>query len=85
MITVRINLLIALVTVIILISSFEIQRGVHAIEQVISLSVPVFYPTIEIVTSQQTSPSNPRFASATQQKSNSSKHKNVSNCLLKSS
>lgn len=35
MITIRINLLIALVTVIILISSFEIQRGVLAIEQVI--------------------------------------------------
>lgn len=35
MITIRINSLIALVTVIILISSFEIQRGVLAIEQVI--------------------------------------------------
>lgn len=36
MITIRINLLVALATVTILISSFEIQRGVFALEQVIS-------------------------------------------------
>lgn len=39
MITVRINLSIVLVTVLILISSFEIQSGVHAIEQVILYSI----------------------------------------------
>lgn len=43
MITVRINLFFALVTVIILISSFEIQRGVLAIEQVIQFALTINY------------------------------------------